>query len=66
VNFLDNVLIENIDIPIESDNINLKGSIYYSSNTPKAPWIIVLGGILYHRESKFIKYYSENFAKSGY
>lgn len=64
---MDKVLIENVDIPIESDNINLKGSIYYSSNTPsKAPWIIVLGGILYHRESKFIKYYSENFANAGY
>ena len=64
---MDKVLIENIDIPIESDNINLKGSIYFTSNTPsKAPWIIVLGGILYHRESKFIKYYSENFANVGY
>lgn len=61
------IKIENIEIPITSDNITLKGSIYYTSMTPlKAPWIIVLTGFLAHRGSKFVKAFSERFAKAGY
>ncbi len=64
---MEKIKIENIDIPIKSDNINLKGSIYYSSNTSaKAPWILVLPGLSKHRNSYFAKFYSENFAKAGY
>lgn len=62
-----NIKIEDIEIPIKSDNIKLKGSIYYSSNTPlKAPWIIVLGGYLEHRGSKFVQAFCERFADAGY
>jgi len=58
---------ENIDIPLKLDNIQLKGSIYYSSNTPsKAPWIIILAGFLAHRGSKFVINFCERFAKAGY
>ncbi|TFG29368.1 MAG: alpha/beta fold hydrolase [Promethearchaeota archaeon] len=64
---MENIQIENIDIPIRSDNINLKGSIYYTANTPsKAPWILNLAGMMDHRESYFVKYYSEKFADAGY
>ncbi|MFW9864530.1 MAG: alpha/beta hydrolase family protein [Candidatus Thorarchaeota archaeon] len=59
--------IENIDIPILSDNIALKGSIYSSSNTPsKAKWIINLAGFMNHRESYLVKFFSEKFADGGY
>jgi dienelactone hydrolase len=64
---MENIQIENIDIPIKSDNINLKGSIYYTSKTPsKAPWIVNLAGMMDHRESYFVKFYSEKFANAGY
>lgn len=62
-----NLQIENIDIPIISDNINLKGSIYFTSKTTlKAPWIVNLAGMRDHRESYFVKFYSEKFANAGY
>jgi predicted esterase len=58
---------EKIDIPIIEDNIKLKGSIYTSSNTPsQAPFIINLPGLLDHRESYFVKYFSEKFVEAGY
>jgi len=61
------VEVENIEIPIESDNIKLKGSIYYSLNTPpKAPFIINLAGLLDHRESYFVKLFTEKFANAGF
>jgi dienelactone hydrolase len=64
---MENIKVENVDIPIESDNINLKGSIYFSSKTPpKGKWIINLAGMMDHRESYFVKLYSEKFAKAGY
>jgi len=64
---MENIQIENIDIPIKSDHINLKGSIYYTSKTPsKAPWIVNLAGMMDHRESYFVKFYSEKFANAGY
>ncbi|MFW9970872.1 MAG: alpha/beta hydrolase family protein [Candidatus Odinarchaeota archaeon] len=59
--------IENIDIPINADNINLKGSIYYTSKTPlKAPWVIILAGFLAHRGSDFERYFIERFTNEGY
>lgn len=59
--------IENIDIPIKDEDLFLKGTIYSSSNTPKkAPFIINLAGLLDHRESYFVKYYTEKFADAGY
>ena len=58
---------ENIDIPILSDDIALKGSIYFSLNTPpKANWIINLAGFMNHRESYLVKFFSEKFANAGY
>jgi len=59
--------IENVDIPIKGDNIDLKGSIYYTTKTPlKAPWIIILAGFLAHRGTDFEKYFIERFANEGY
>jgi esterase/lipase len=64
---MQNILTENIDIPVKEDNINLKASIYNTSNTPaKAPWIINLAGLLDHRESYFVKFYTEKFVFAGY
>ncbi len=61
------IIIEEIDIPIEADNINLKASIYHTSNTPSsAPWIIMCMGLLLHRKNKFVKSFSERFANAGY
>jgi dipeptidyl aminopeptidase/acylaminoacyl peptidase len=61
------LILENINIPIESDHINLKGTIYFSSNTAlKAPWIVNLAGFMNHRESYLVKYFSERFANAGY
>ncbi|MFX1498685.1 MAG: alpha/beta hydrolase [Promethearchaeota archaeon] len=58
--------IENIDIPIMSANINLKASIYFKEKDHKAPFVINLPGLLDHRESYFVRYYSEKFAEAGY
>ncbi len=59
--------IENVDIPIQSDGIILKASIYSTKNTPaKAPWIINLPGLWDHRESVFVKFFTERFANAGY
>lgn len=64
---MEKVKIENIDIPVKTEDINLKGSIYYTSNTPnRAPWIINLPGLLDQRESYFVKFYSEKFANAGF
>lgn len=61
------IITENIDIPVVSDNINLKSSIYFTSDTPsKAPWIVNLAGFRNHRESYLVKYFSERFAKAGF
>ena len=58
---------EKVDIPIKAENITLKSSIYYTKNTPaKTPWIINFAGLNDHRESYFVKYYTELFAKAGY
>jgi esterase/lipase len=64
---MENISIENIDIPIESDDLTLNGSIYFSPNTANvAPWIINLAGLYDHRESYFVKLYTEKFANAGY
>jgi len=64
---MEDIIIENIDIPVNSGNINLKGSIYYTLDTPsKAPFIVILGGLRDYRETPFVKSYTENFAKAGY
>jgi len=61
------IKIENIEIPIKGDNLVLKGSIYYTTNTTSiAPWIVILGGFLEHRESKFVRFFIERFATEGY
>jgi len=63
---MENISVENIEIPIESDMINLKGSIYFSPKTPtKAPWLINLAGLYDNRESYFVKFYTEKFANAG-
>ena len=57
----------NVDIPIKSDNVNLKASIYYSKNVAqKAPWIINCPGLPEDRNSFFVKFYSEKFVNAGY
>ncbi len=61
------LVIKNIDIPIILDKIDLKGSIYYLSNTKaKAPFIVNMGGLLDHRESYLVKFFTEKFANAGY
>ncbi len=63
---MNDITIEKVDIPIKEDNILLKGSIYYSNNTPeKAPFIINCPAFREDRESKFVKFYSEGFSKAG-
>lgn len=57
------ILTEDIEVPLKDSNIQLKGTIYSTIKTPKkAPWIINLPGITEHRESKFVKTFTEKFA----
>jgi predicted esterase len=64
---MNNITIEKIDIPIKEDNISLKGSIYYSPNTPsKAPFIINSPAFRESRDSNFVKFYNEGFSDAGY
>jgi len=64
---MNNLEIENFDVPIKEDNINLKGSLYYTSETPKkAPFLINLAGLLDHRDSYFVKFFCEKFANTGF
>ena len=59
--------IENIDVPIKGEDLFLKGSIFFSPNTPKkAPFVINLAGLLDHRESYFVKYFTEKFVDAGF
>jgi dipeptidyl aminopeptidase/acylaminoacyl peptidase len=61
------LITENIDIHVKSDNINLKGSIYYTSRTPsKAPFLLNLPGFMNHRDNYLVQFFSEKFAKAGY
>lgn len=64
---MDDIIVENLDIPIEADNITLKASIYYSHDTEQqAPFIINLAGLLDHRESYFVQFFSKKFVQEGY
>ncbi len=64
---MDDIIVENLDIPIEEDNIKLKASIYYSVETEKqAPFIINLAGLLDHRESYFVQFFTKKFVQKGY
>lgn len=61
------LIIENIEIPTKQDDILLKGSLYYTNKkNSKAPFIIILPGFLEHRQSGFVKFFSEKFADAGY
>jgi len=56
-----------VDIPIAGTNLILKGSIYYSDETPnKAPFIINVAGLNQHRGKFLEKFYSEQFASKGF
>lgn len=62
-----NIIEEKIDIPIVGTKINLKGSIYFSEQTPKkAPFIINVAGLTAHRGKYLEKYFSEQFASKGF
>ncbi|TFF69394.1 MAG: alpha/beta hydrolase [Promethearchaeota archaeon] len=64
---MDEISVEDIDILVVEDNIKLKASIYYSGKTEKkAAFILNLAGLLDHRESYFVQYYSKKFAQEGY
>ncbi len=64
---MNSVEFENIDIPIKGEDLFLKGTIYYSTNTPnKAPFVINLAGLLDYRESYFVKYFTEKFVDAGF
>ncbi|MFX1420011.1 MAG: alpha/beta hydrolase [Promethearchaeota archaeon] len=61
------LIIKEINIPVKADNINLKGSLYYSSHlSSKAPFIVILPGFLEHRKNSFVKFYSAKLAYAGY
>lgn len=58
---------QNVDIPIKGESISLKGTIYSTSIVSrKAPWLINCPGLLNTRESSFVKYFSEKFARAGF
>ena len=58
---------EDVDIPVNGGEILLKGTIYFSKNTPqKAPWLIVATGLMGNRSSYFPNYFIEKFAKAGF
>lgn len=64
---MEDISVEDIDIPIEGEDLVLKGSIYFSSKTPsEGSWIINMPGLLDHRESYFVKLYSEKFTTEGF
>ena len=62
-----NIIEENVDIPIAGTNLNLKGTIYFSEQTPnKAPFIINVAGLNQHRGKFLEKFFSEQFASKGF
>ncbi len=64
---MDGIRVEHVDIPINSESIVLKGSIYSNSNTPvKSPFIIVSTGLLGNRSSFFPLFFIETFVNAGY
>lgn len=61
------LIIKEINIPMDADNITLRGSLYYSPHlTTKAPFIVILPGFLEHRQNNFVKFFSAKFAGAGY
>jgi predicted alpha/beta-fold hydrolase len=61
------IIEETVDIPIAGTNLNLKGSIYFSEQTPnKAPFIINVAGLNQHRGKYLEKFFSEQFALNGF
>ncbi|MGQ4874958.1 MAG: alpha/beta hydrolase family protein [Promethearchaeia archaeon] len=63
----ENIIEEKYDIPVDNNKVRLKGSLYYNSNTKsKAPLVINFPGLLEHRESYFVKFYTEKFVKAGF
>ena len=64
---MDEIRVEDFNIPVEDDNIKLKASIYYSAKTEnQAPFVVNLAGLLDHRESYFVQFFSKKFAQEGY
>ena len=64
---MEKVIKENVDVPVNPDEVMLKGSIFYTTNTPsKAPWILNCPGLLLHRGNYLNNFFSENFARAGY
>ncbi|TFG17538.1 MAG: alpha/beta fold hydrolase [Promethearchaeota archaeon] len=64
---MNEVNVQDIDILVEEDNINLKASLYYSNKTKAhAPFIVNLAGLLDHRESYFVQFFSKKFAQEGF
>jgi len=64
---MDELITENISIPIKVDNIKLKGSIYSTARTPiRAPFVLNLPAFMNHRENYSVKFFTEKFANAGY
>ncbi|TFF86163.1 MAG: hypothetical protein EU517_00805 [Promethearchaeota archaeon] len=64
---MEGIKTENVDIPVVGDTILLKASIYSSQNiAEKRPFIINLAGLLDHRESFFVKYFTKLFVQAGH
>ncbi|MBA7674984.1 hypothetical protein ES703_83212 [subsurface metagenome] len=64
---MEDILIENVSIPVDDGKIFLNGSIYYTNDTPeKTPWIINIPAFMEDRNGKFVKIFTEKFAKVGY
>ncbi|TFF90226.1 MAG: hypothetical protein EU548_04095 [Promethearchaeota archaeon] len=64
---MENLIENEVDITLPNEDFTLKGSFYKISQKkyPK-PLLINLPGLLEHRESKFVKYFSHKFAEKGY
>ncbi len=64
---MDDIIVKNIDILVESGTINLKGSYYFNEKTPdRAPWTIVCTGLWAHRGSYFPRFFIEKFVNMGH
>ncbi|TXT59287.1 MAG: Alpha/beta hydrolase family protein [Promethearchaeota archaeon] len=62
---MENYNTTNVEIP--ANEIKLMGTIYYKSKlSGKRPWIINLPGLMEHRESYFVKFFTERFVASNY
>jgi len=64
---MDHFNTQDIDIPIKDENLALKGTIYIPLNsTSQKKWIIIFPGLLEHRNTKFVKSFSEKFVNAGF